>query len=147
MRKVATLGLTILLAASAAPSFAQFQKPEDAIKYRQSTMFIQAQHFGRIGAMVNGRVPFDANVATANAEVVATMSRLHWAGFMAGSEGGKSKPEIWKEAAKFKEYGDGLQAETGKMLAAAKSGNLDSLKASFTATAGSCKTCHDAYRP
>jgi cytochrome c556 len=146
MSKVAALGMLVACASLATPAFAQFQKPEDAIKYRQSTMFIQAQHFGRIGAMANGRVPFDANVATANAEVVATMSRLHWAGFMAGSEGGKAKPEIWKESAKFKEYGDALQADTAKMVAAARSANLDALKTAFTATAGSCKTCHDALR-
>ena len=48
--------------ATALPAAAQFAKPEDAIKYRQSAMFLQAQHMGRIGAMVNGRVPFDAKV-------------------------------------------------------------------------------------
>src|SRR4051812_42476588 len=39
--------------AAAAPASAQFAKPEDAIKYRQSALFVMAQHFGRIGAMVN----------------------------------------------------------------------------------------------
>mgnify|MGYP003513755348 CR=1 FL=1 len=41
--------------ATALPAAAQFAKPEDAIKYRQSAMFLQAQHMGRIGAMVNGQ--------------------------------------------------------------------------------------------
>lgn len=44
----------------AAPASAQFAKPEDAIKYRQSALFVMGQHFGRIGAMANGKVPFDA---------------------------------------------------------------------------------------
>jgi cytochrome c556 len=33
-----------------------------------------------------------------------------------------------------------------KLSAAAKTGNLDSIKAAVNATGGSCKTCHDAYR-
>jgi cytochrome c556 len=30
--------------------------------------------------------------------------------------------------------------------AAAKTGNLDTLKTAFAATGGACKTCHDAYQ-
>ncbi len=62
--------------ATALPAAAQFAKPEDAIKYRQSAMFLQAQHMGRIGAMVNGRVPFDAKAVADNAEVLATVTKL-----------------------------------------------------------------------
>lgn len=127
---------------------AQFAKPEDAIKYRKSTMFVMQQHYARIGAMVNGRVPFDAKAAADNAAVAESMSKLHWAAFSEGSDKGdtKAKPEIWKEPAKFKEGADKLQMEMGKLAAAAKTGNLDSVKAAFTATAGTCKACHDSYR-
>ena len=104
------------------------------------------QHFGRIGAMANGKVPFDAKAATEDAEIVHAMAQLPWAGFAAGTEGGKAKSEIWKEQARFKEHSDKLQAESVKLVAAAKTGNLDTLKASFGATAGTCKACHDAYR-
>jgi cytochrome c556 len=37
-------------------------------------------------------------------------------------------------------------AETAKLASAAKTGNLDAIKAAFGATAASCKACHDAYR-
>ena len=131
---------------AAVPASAQFAKAEDAIKYRQSALFVMGQHFGRIGAMANGKVPFDAKAATEDAEIVHAMAQLPWAGFGAGTEGGKAKPEIWKEQAKFKEHSDKLQAESVKLVAAAKTGNLDTLKASFGATAGTCKACHDAYR-
>jgi hypothetical protein len=30
---------------------AQFQKPEDAVKYRKAAFTVMAAHFGRIGAM------------------------------------------------------------------------------------------------
>ena len=127
---------------------AQFAKPEDAIKYRKNALFVMQQHYARIGAMVNGRVPFDAKMAADNAAVAESMSKLPWAAFGEGTDKGdtKAKPEIWKESAKFKEGADKLQAEMAKLTAAAKTGNLDSVKAAFTATAGTCKACHDSYR-
>ena len=131
---------------AAVPASAQFAKAEDAIKYRQSALFVMGQHFGRIGAMANGKVPFDAKAAAEDAGVVEELARLPWACFAAGTEGGKAKPEIWKEQAKFKEHSDKLQAESVKLVAAAKTGNLDNLKTAFGATAGTCKACHDAYR-
>jgi cytochrome c556 len=73
---------------------AQFVKSEDAIKYRQSAMFIQSQHVARLGAMAGGRVPYDPTAAVANAEAVAEISKLPWAGFGPGTEGGKAKREI-----------------------------------------------------
>ena len=80
----ATAAVTLL---AAVPASAQFQKPEDAVKYRQSAMFVMANHFGRIGAMVAGRAPYDAAAATANAEVVATMSRLPFIAYVEGTPG------------------------------------------------------------
>jgi cytochrome c556 len=149
MKVVASLVLAASAFAVSAPASAQFAKPEDAIKYRQSALFVMSQHFGRIGAMVNGRTPFDAKAAADNADIVATMAQLPWAGFVAGSDKGgntKAKPEIWAEQAKFKEHSDKLIAETGKLAVAAKGGNLDAIKTAFGNTAASCKACHDNYR-
>ncbi len=99
--------------------------------------------------MVNGRVPYDAKAAVENAEVVAEMARLPWAGFGQGTEkvgNTKAKAEIWSEQAKFKEHNEKLVAESGKLLAAAKTNNLDNLKAAFGPAAATCKACHDSYR-
>ncbi len=132
---------------AALPAAAQFQKPEDAIKYRKSAMTVMANHFWRIGAMVNGRVPFDAATVQANAEVVATLSKLPFTGFIDGTSTGdtKAKPEIWTEPAKFKAAQTKMQDEVVKLNAAAKTGNLDQIKAAFGETGKSCKACHDAY--
>ena len=148
MKVVASLVLAASAFAVSAPASAQFAKPEDAIKYRQSALFVMGQHFGRIGAMVNGRVPFDAKAAADNADIVAVMAQLPWAGFGPGTDKGttKAKPEIWTEQAKFKEGHEKLVAETAKLSAAAKTGNLDTLKTAFAATAGTCKACHDSFR-
>ena len=149
MRAFACIAVAATLAAMAAPASAQFAKPEDAIKYRQSALSVLGTHFGRVGAMANGRVPFDAKVAADNAELVAGMAKLPWAGFAPGTDKGgntRAKPEIWTEQAKFKENNDKLVAESAKLAAAAKTGNLDALKTAFAATADTCKACHDTFR-
>lgn len=144
LRIALVLAASTLLASVSAQ--AQFAKPEDAIKYRQSALTVMANHTGRIGAMVAGRVPFDAKVAQDNAAVIATVAALPWAGFGAGTEGGKAKANIWTEAAKFKGNSDKLAADAVRLDAAAKSGNLDQVRTAFAAYAGNCKTCHDDFR-
>ena len=149
MKKLAAFIVTAAAAVLSAPASAQFAKAEDAIKYRQSALFVMGQHFGRLGAMANGRAPFDAKVAQENADIVAQMAKLPWAGFGPGTDKGapnKALPEIWTEQAKFKEHSEKLEAETVKLAAAAKTGNLDNLKTAFGAAAGTCKACHDSFR-
>jgi cytochrome c556 len=146
MKRLAPFALAAAAMAASLPAAAQFAKPEDAIKYRQSALFVMGLHFARLGAMANGKVPFDAKAAQDNADVVAEVAKLPWAGFGAGTEGGKAKPEVWKEQAKFKDHSDKLQAETVKLAAAAKTGSIDNLKTAFGATANACKSCHDAFR-
>ncbi|MEY3116792.1 MAG: hypothetical protein RL629_611, partial [Pseudomonadota bacterium] len=65
-----------------------------------------------------------------------------------GSDKGdtRAKPEIWKDAAKFKDAADKMQAELVKVSAAAKQGNLDALKTAFGPAGGTCKNCHDNFR-
>ena len=79
---------------------------------------------------------------------VAELAKLPWTAFAEGTDKGetRAKPEIWKEAGKFKEASDKFQAETLKLQAAAKTGNLDTLKTAFGATGASCKACHDTFR-
>lgn len=133
--------------ATALPAAAQFQKPEDAVKYRKAAFTVMAAHFGRLGAMAQGRVPFDAAAASMNAEIVADMSKLPFAGFVEGTSGtekGTPKANVWSDRAKFDAGAKKLQEETAKLAAGAKT--LDGLKAAFTATAGTCKACHDDFR-
>lgn len=146
MKKLATLAFAAAALCAAVPASAQFAKPEDAIKYRQSALFVMGQHFSRIGAMANGKAPFDAKAAAEDADIVADMAKLPWAGFGAGTEGGKAKPEIWKEQAKFNDLSGKMEAEAVKLNAAAKTGNLDNLKTAFGPAANSCKSCHDSFR-
>ena len=150
MKITASIVLAAAAVTVAASASAQFAKPEDAVKYRQSVMYVMSQHFGRIGAMASGKAPYDANAAVDSARIVAMMAKLPWPGFSAATEKvnlpNRAKPEVWSDMAKFKQTGEHLVTETGKLLAAAETSNLDNLKTAFAATGKTCKSCHDDFR-
>jgi len=148
MKKLIPLALLACAATLSLPAAAQFAKPEDAIKYREAVMTVQGFHLGRLFAMAQGKIPFDAKVAASDADVLADVTRLAWPAFLPGTDKGKTraKPDIWTEQAKFKEAADKMQAEVAKLDAAAKTGNLDNIKAAVGPVGQSCKACHDNFR-
>jgi cytochrome c556 len=146
LRAAAAAGLAIAL-----PAFAQsqgFAKADDAIKYRQSVLYMLSYHLGKLGAMANGRVPFDAKAAVGHAEILAAVSKLPFAAFVDGSDKGttRAKPEIWTERDKFNAGATKLDEEVVKLSAAANSGNLAQIKSAVGAVGQTCKACHDDYQ-
>lgn len=127
---------------------AQFAKVEDAVKYRQSAFTVMATHFARVGAVVKGEKPYDKAAVEADVAIVEMMSKLPWPAFPAGSDiaNSKARPEIWKEQDKFKAASEKTSSEVAKLSAAAKSGDLNTIKVAFGAVGQSCKACHDDFR-
>ena len=143
---VASLAAGLL---STLPAAAQFQKPEDAIKYRQSAFTVMSSHLGRVGAMAAGRTPFDAKAAADNTAIVLAMSKLPFVAFAPGTDKGlpnRAKPEVWSDSVKYTSLVEKMQAEVTKLDAAAKSGSLDAIKGAMGGVGASCKACHDDYR-
>ena len=132
----------------AAPAFAQFSKPEDAVKYRKAAMTLRGAHLGLIASVVRGDRPFNAAEVQANAAFLDTLSQLPVNAFGSGTDKGdtRAKPEIWQNQAKFKSYADDLQTATAALASASKSGSLDSVKAAFGGVGKVCKGCHDDFR-
>jgi cytochrome c556 len=149
MKSIVLATVTAATLLATLPAAAQFQKPEDAVKYRKAAFTLMSTHFGRIGAMAQGRVPFDGAAAAANAEIVLEISVLPFAGFVEGTSGtekGQPKANVWAERAKFDAAAKKMQDEVAKLAVAAKANNLDTLKAAFGTAAGTCKACHDDFR-
>ena len=147
MKKNAFFAL-VLATVMVLPAAAQFAKPEDAIHYRRSSMTVLSTHFYRIANMVNGRTAYDPKVAAENATIVMSLSKLPWPAFSAGTDKGQTRasPAIWTQQVKFKESSEKLMAEAVKLNAAAKTGNLDTLKEAFRATARTFQSCHDVLK-
>lgn len=149
MHMAVKLGLGVALAAAfASTAFAQAQ-PDRAIQYRQGIFKALGWNMGPMAAMVKGERPYDKDLFLRQAMRIEQLAAMPWEGFGAGTDTGaptKAKAEIWKDAAKFKQHGDALQAEAGKLVAAAKAGNLDAVKGPFGAVGKACSNCHDDFR-
>ncbi|WP_114689986.1 c-type cytochrome [Polynucleobacter necessarius] len=126
--------------------FAQFQNAEKAVDYRESVFTVMATHFGRIGAVVKGEAPYNKDEVAKNAAIVTMMSTLPWQAFGPGTEGGKAKPEVWSDNAKFKAAADKMQLAVMGLNKVAQSGDLESIKKSFGTAGSTCKSCHDDFK-
>jgi len=142
----AAIAAAALLACGSAA--AQFKSPDDAIEYRQGALAVMGHHVGQLGAMANGKIPYDAAAARANAELVATLAKLPWSAFVEGSDKGETsaRPEIWTQRDKFNADAQKLQDAVAKLLEAARTGKPEALKAAFGPTGQACKSCHDDFR-
>jgi cytochrome c556 len=145
--KLSAAVLALLMGASFA-AHAQFAKVEDAVEYRQASLSVMGTHFGRIAAVVKGEKPYDKAALENDAAIVEMMSKLPWTAFPPNSIVGdsKAKPEIWTNGDKFKTDADNMQAAVAKLSVAAKSGDLNAIKAAFGDTGKTCKTCHQDFK-
>ena len=123
-------------------------KPDVLVKQRQSAMVLQGKYLGSIGAMLKGAVPYNADVVARNATFLENLARMPWDGFDPSTSGEKSKtkPETFKEMAKFTAAADTLVTETGKLGAVARAKDEAGVKAAFGGVAKACGSCHDVYR-
>ena len=137
------------VAAALGGAYAQFAKPEDAIKYRKSVMFLNAQHFGRMGAMVKEQTPYNQEVFAQNAIVVETLSRLPWEAMLVpGTDKGDTtlNASVFAQQAEFNEAAQTFETQTTKLVSAAQGGDFTTIKTQFGEVGKSCKACHDQFR-
>jgi len=146
LQKLILASTATVLAIGTGTVFAQFQNAEKAVDYRESVFTVMGTHFGRIGAVVKGEAPFNKDEVAKNAAIVAMMSTLPWQAFGPGTEGGKAKPEIWSDNAKFKAAGEKMQLAVADLNKAAQSGDQESIKKAFSAAGAACKGCHDDFK-
>lgn len=147
-KKVLVAVVSLTLGAGFALSANAQVKPEVLVKQRQAVMTLQGKYFGPLGAMAQGKIPYDANVVARNAGYLEVLSKMPWDGFAPGTANEKSRalPAIYKETAKFKEAQDRFQGEVGKLVAATKGGNEANIKAAIGAVGKTCGGCHDNFR-
>ncbi len=113
----ARLLTTALLLAVAVPASAQFSKPEDAIRYRQSAYVLMGNHMGRIFAQLKSDKP-DVAAIQKSAAIVDFASQLPGEGYVPGSDKGgtpptKAKPEVFTDP-KVRDVGRAMRAGSGQ---------------------------------
>jgi len=145
--KLAVVTFALLLGAVTLDAAAQ-AKPEVLVKQRQAAMTLQAKYLGPMGAMAQGKAPFNAQTVQRNAGYLETLSKTPWDGFDASTKGEKSAalPAVWEKAAEFKQAQERFEGEASKLVQVAKSGDEGAIKAQIGATAKSCGGCHETFR-
>jgi cytochrome c556 len=149
MKKLIIGGVIAATAVLAFSAHAQFAKPEDAIKYRQSGYAIMGNHMGRIAAQLRSDKP-DVAVIQRSANIIDFVSQLPGEGYIPGSEKGgnpptRAKPEAFTDP-KIRDVGRAMRQEVVKLNEVAKGGDIGAIRTQFQAVAKSCDSCHDNYR-
>ncbi len=144
-----------LIAAVAAAAFlpllasAQFAKTEDAIKYRQSALFIMGQHLRAYRRYGQRQDPVRCGAGKGKRRHrqcgrQAALGRLR--ARTATRATPRRAPEVWEDAGKFKAAQERLAAALPKLAAATETGDKAKIKDAFGEAAGACKNCHDSFR-
>lgn len=148
MKKTFFASFAVLVATLCLPfaAQAQFAKAEDAVTYRQSAFQLMGSHFGRMQPVMKGQVPYDKGAIASNIAVLNEISKLPWAAFGAGTEGGNAKVDIWLDPESFKKAQEKFSISLKALTAASDAGNFDNLRVAYGEVGASCKACHDAFR-
>lgn len=130
-------------------AFAQV-KPEVMVKQRQAAMTLIGKYWGPLGAMGQGKAPYNADVVKRNAGYLNVLDKMPWDGFSAETKGTSAKtaalPAIWNEPDKFKQAQDRLQSEVAKLVEVSQRGDEGAVKAQIGATGKACGGCHENFR-
>jgi cytochrome c556 len=128
---------------------AQPTKGESEVDYRQSLYTVIGGNFHPLGAMAEGKMPFNAADAKVRAERIAFLAPMLKEAFPADSNGvghTAAKPEIWTDNVEFNKALQALIDRSAALVVAANSGDESKIKAAVQDTGKACKGCHDKYR-
>jgi cytochrome c556 len=132
-----------------AAAYAQFAKPQEAIKYRKAVMTLIVQHFKSMGAVVQGKADYDQDAFAANANAVKMLATLPvGASLVPGSDQGDTTltSAALDNLDQYAKASDSFEAETAKLAKLAGGGDLNAIKAQFGEVAQICNACHKQFR-
>lgn len=146
--KLVSAGLAFAVGAGFALIAHAQGNPETLAKQRQAKMMLQVKYLGQLGAMAQGKVPFNAEIVARNARYLDVLEEMAWDGFDASTKDVKSRalPAIWEEPDKFKAAQKNLQSAVNTLVAASKTGDESKMKAAIGGVGKACGACHDHFR-
>lgn len=126
--------------------------PQKSYEFRVSTMTIYKWYLSPMGAMVRGKVKYDAAAFADYAKGLADASQLALlAGFPKKSsendiDDSSAKPIIWNNLEDFEKKFEAFQIASKKLATIAKKGDEKATKVQFKATADTCSSCHKKFK-
>lgn len=152
-RFVTVVSISTALAAGASAALASssgvaFEKPEDAVRYRNAAFTIIGEHMGRIHGELQASRP-DAKRIRASAEFIGLVASAPWETFApdtAKVKGSSARPAIWQQRAEFDRRAQSMQEQAARLVVVAKEGDAAALRSQFSALGKTCKACHDDFK-
>lgn len=125
-----------------------FEKPSDAIEYRQAAFSMIRVQIGDMGDMLKGKVPFDAERFQKRADNAAALAKMPWEAFVEGSDKGDTSalPVIWSDNETFMKKATAFQQYADELAVAAKTGDKKLIANAFGPWAKGCKDCHKSFK-
>jgi cytochrome c556 len=149
-KRLLLAGLAFALGTGFAQTALSQVKPETLVKQRQAAMTLQGKYAGPLGAMAQGKAPYNADTVAFNAAMLDALSRMPWDGFAESTKDTTVKtaalPAIWSEPAKFKEAQDNFQKAVQALVAVSRGGDEAAQKTAIGAVGKTCGGCHQNFR-
>jgi len=141
-------GIALSTCAFSASANSAFKEPSDAIKYRQAAFSMISVQISDMGAMLKGKVPFDAEQFKMRANNAAALSKMPWEAFYEGTDKGETSAlsVVWSENETFMKKASEFQQYTDELAVAAQSGDKAVIGKAFGAWAKRCKDCHKKFK-
>ena len=143
-------GSLALASLSASAQALTFDKPEDAVAYRQQAFGLLETHFSNLTAMTLNRIPYDPLQARLDANAIRVLSRLPFHAFPAGTAaplaGSRATDQIWTAAPRYADSARSLQQESDKIHSAVVRGDIAQLRKTLNDAGAICRKCHDQFR-
>lgn len=122
----------------------------DAVESRQAAFTLIKANFGQMGAMMQGKKPYNAKVFNKRAMNLKALSAMPWEFFIEGSDmvdGTKAKDSVWDEPKKFKNASKYFRKVVKNLdkVATPKS-SMSDVKSAFMDVAKTCKGCHKNFK-
>ena len=145
IKTCALAGAVAVLLVLSVPTQSDAMADEKMLKYRNSVMWSLTAHLGGIFQNMKGEVNAKGNIPH-HARALAPIAASVLAMFPQGSDGGRTKPQIWSDWEGFEKAAAGLVSAANALAAVADSGDMSKIGAAAGAVGKACGDCHKPYR-
>jgi cytochrome c556 len=149
LRRFVVPALLLAFGCGSAAAQGQPSKAEQTLKYRKAVYQVIAWNFAPMGAMAQGKIPYDAKEFELRAQRVAELAPMLAESYTAETQsvtGSKAKAELWSSRADFDAKMKDFVDRSATLATVARAGDAAKSKAAFLDAANTCKACHDKYK-
>jgi len=149
MQKIALITLvasSVLL--SACSDRVKDTHPQQVVSKRQAIFKKFTKTLEPMGLVARDRQDYVKSEFVASALALQELSSQPWPYFTADGNypPTRAKPEVWSQAAEFKQAQDKFLAAVDTLVQVADSADRAAIRSSVEAVQASCKSCHDQFR-